>query len=170
MFCQCATQWVRVQVNWVTWSYSWVPVCGFSIIELTSKGTFLISVSSITYFPSVPYTLVSNHFTGPHSSVYIVTCQAHPVLVKKVNQRCGSFLFKIFAWVTVPGPVSCRCPGGLLETPPRWHATICAIILQNLGNVGNPIQIELVECLHDNTCISSILYAQWGDIHFGVVN
>ncbi len=24
----------------------------------------------------------------------------------------------------IPGPVSCRCPGGLLETPPRWHATI----------------------------------------------
>ncbi len=24
----------------------------------------------------------------------------------------------------IPGPVSCRCPSGLLETPPRWHATI----------------------------------------------
>ncbi len=24
----------------------------------------------------------------------------------------------------IPGPVSCRCPGGLWETPPRWHATI----------------------------------------------
>ncbi len=24
---------------------------------------------------------------------YIVTCQAHPALVKKVNQMCGSFLF-----------------------------------------------------------------------------
>ncbi len=36
----------------------------------------------------------------------MVTCQANPV--------CGSF----------PGPMSCRCPSGLLETPPRWHATI----------------------------------------------
>ena len=26
--------------------------------------------------------------------LYIVTCQAHPVLVKKVNQVCGSFLLK----------------------------------------------------------------------------
>ncbi len=25
---------------------------------------------------------------------YIVTCQAHPVLVKKANQMCGSFLFR----------------------------------------------------------------------------
>ena len=24
----------------------------------------------------------------------------------------------------IPGDVSCRCPGGSLETPPRWHATI----------------------------------------------
>ncbi len=33
-----------------------------------------------------PYSLLDN----------IVTCQAHPVLVKKANQMCGSFLFKIF--------------------------------------------------------------------------
>ena len=31
-----------------------------------------------------------------HFRVYIVTCQAHPVLVKKANHVCGSFLFKIF--------------------------------------------------------------------------
>ena len=28
-------------------------------------------------------------------------------------------------WESIPGPVSCRCPGGLLETPARWHKTIC---------------------------------------------
>ncbi len=49
--------------------------------------------------------------------VYIVMCQAHLALVKKANQMCGSFLIRI------PGPVSCRCPSGSLETPPRWHAT-----------------------------------------------
>ena len=27
---------------------------------------------------------------------YVVTCQAHPALVKKENQMCGSFLFKNF--------------------------------------------------------------------------
>ena len=27
----------------------------------------------------------------------------------------------------IPGPVSCRCPSGSLETPPRWHATISCI-------------------------------------------
>ncbi len=26
---------------------------------------------------------------------------------------------------SIPGPVSYRCLSGLLETPPRWHATIC---------------------------------------------
>ena len=30
-------------------------------------------------------------------------CQVHPVLVKKANQVCGSFLLKFF----VPGLVSC---------------------------------------------------------------
>ncbi len=42
---------------------------------------------------------------------YIVTCQVHPV-------KCT---------VRFLDPVSCRCPEprvGLLETPPRWHATI----------------------------------------------
>ncbi len=47
----------------------------------------------------------------------------------------GPFLSKIFIglvdlWTDqrIPDPVSCRCPEptvGLLETPPRWHATIC---------------------------------------------
>ena len=53
-----------------------------------------------------------------------------PCLSKKANQMCGSFLFFKFLclvhlWTDqrIPGPVSCRCPGGLLETPPRWHAT-----------------------------------------------
>ncbi len=32
---------------------------------------------------------------------YIVTCQAHPVLVKKANQMCGSFLLKILSrWLS----------------------------------------------------------------------
>ena len=61
---------------------------------------------------------------------YIVTCQAHPVLVKKANQMCGFFLN--FLWyrylAIIPGPVSCRCLGGLLKTPPRWHATIFIFI------------------------------------------
>ncbi len=59
---------------------------------------------------------------GSHEYKYIVTCQAHPVLVKKANQMCGSFLCG--RTKGLPGPVSCRCPSGLLETPSRWHATI----------------------------------------------
>ena len=62
---------------------------------------------------------------------YIVTCQAHPVLVKKVNQMCGSFLFggspvglvHLWTYQRIPGPVSWRCPGGLLGTTPHWHTT-----------------------------------------------
>ena len=80
---------------------------------------------------------------------YIVTCQAHPVLVKKTNQMCSSFLLNFLSrWLSCgvlvnsagwrlpcrsgppvdgpkyPWPVSCRCPSGLLETPPCWHAII----------------------------------------------
>ncbi len=33
--------------------------------------------------------------------IYIVTCQAHPVLVKKANQMCGSFLLKFLSrWLS----------------------------------------------------------------------
>ncbi len=35
--------------------------------------------------------------------LYIVPCQAHPVLVKKANQMCGSFLFKFLSrWLSGP--------------------------------------------------------------------
>ncbi len=38
----------------------------------------------------------------------------------------GTFISLSFLWTDqmIPGPVSCRCPSGSLETPPRWHATI----------------------------------------------
>ena len=70
---------------------------------------------------------------------YIVTCQAHPVLVKKGESNVRFVLFKFLSrwlpnllvglvhlWMDqrIPGPVSCRCRGGSLETPPCWHATI----------------------------------------------
>ncbi len=61
------------------------------------------------------------------SMVSIVTCQAQPVLVKKANQMCGSFLLGlVHLWTDqrIPGPVSCCCPSGLLETPSRWHGTV----------------------------------------------
>ncbi len=75
--------------------------------------------------------------------LYIVTCQAHPALVKKANQMCGSFLLIFFYLVhlwtdqRIPGPVSCRCPSGSLETPPRWHATIYYLQYRNLLNKGS---------------------------------
>ena len=52
---------------------------------------------------------------------------------------CGSFFsnfylggdltclfLRVHLWTDqrIPSPVSCRCPGGSLETPPRWHATM----------------------------------------------
>ena len=72
----------------------------------------------------------------------IVTCQAHPVLVKKGESNVRFVPFKTFylggylvclglvhLWTDqrIPGPVSCRCPGGSLETLPRWYATIYLI-------------------------------------------
>ncbi len=63
-----------------------------------------------------------------------------PCLSKnKANQVCDSFFLKFLSrWLPVglvhlwtdqriPGPVPCCCPGGSLETPPRWHATIFLI-------------------------------------------
>ncbi len=66
-------------------------------------------------------------------------CARFTVLVK-TGQMWGPFLFKFLKVVItrlvmcrnltdqrVPGPVSCRCPEprvGLLETLPRWQATI----------------------------------------------
>ncbi len=38
--------------------------------------------------------------------------------------RPGQYLVDQWTDQRIPGPVSCRCPGGSLETPPRWHATI----------------------------------------------
>ncbi len=49
---------------------------------------------------------------------------------KKANQMCDSFLFKfLYLWTDqrIPGPVSCLCTSGSLETPPRWHATVYTI-------------------------------------------
>ncbi len=52
-----------------------------------------------------------------HGLYDIVTCQAHPVLVKKANQMCGSFLFKIFylgdylACVLLSWRLPCRSGG-----------------------------------------------------------
>ncbi len=38
----------------------------------------------------------------------------------------GSPVGLVHLWTDqrIPGPVSCHCRGGSLETPPRWHATI----------------------------------------------
>ncbi len=46
----------------------------------------------------------------------------------------------------IPGPVSCRCPSGLLETPPRWHATIYMFTLC--------LQVALVGCLGNMLCFT----------------
>ncbi len=46
--------------------------------------------------------------------IYIVTCQAHPVLVKKANQMCGSFLFKI---LMDPWPCVFSLPGRFVGDP-----------------------------------------------------
>ncbi len=58
----------------------------------------------------------------------IILWRARLTMVKKANQICGSFLLNIFIHLLtdqrIPGPVSCRCLNGLLETPSRWHVTI----------------------------------------------
>ena len=63
---------------------------------------------------------------------HIVTCQAHPALVKRGQWSVCVFQFWLSCPVhlltdqRIPGPclVAARSQGGLLETPPRWHATI----------------------------------------------
>ncbi len=48
---------------------------------------------------------------------YIVTCQAHPVLVKKANQVCGSFLFKKLCLGSYPWPRVLSLPEWFVGDP-----------------------------------------------------
>ncbi len=53
----------------------------------------------------------------------------HLLVKSRSNVRSVSFLNFYHLWtdLRIPDPVSCRCTEprvGLLETPPRWHATI----------------------------------------------
>ncbi len=48
------------------------------------------------------------------AQIHIVTCQAHPVLVKKANQMCGSFLLKNFM---DPWPRVLSLPGRFVVRP-----------------------------------------------------
>ena len=48
-----------------------------------------------------------------------------------------------------PGPVSCRCPGGSLETPPRCHATILF--------ESRRVQLWAGRC-HVSRCLSRFLH------------
>ncbi len=70
---------------------------------------------------------------------------------------CGSFLFFNFLsrWLSVglvhlwtdqriPGPVSCRCLSGSLETLPRWHATVYWTFQSlSTGRVPRPLRVTL---------------------------
>ncbi len=74
----------------------------------TIKVVALINILLGNLMQSV-VTILSGNLIHVGLHHYIVTCQVHPVLVKRI-----------------PDPLSCRCPEprvGLLETPPRWHAT-----------------------------------------------
>ncbi len=77
-----------------------------------------------------------------------MTCQAHPFLVKKGESGVRFVPFKI---VYLGGylaclflSVSCRCPSGSLETPPRWHATIyiSGIISVEFTNFGQNMDVN----------------------------
>ncbi len=68
---------------------------------------------------TIKYRVNNEPCQGWHVTIHIVTCQAHPVLVRIRRIRWAVCSFK-----RISGPVSCRCPGGSLETRPRWHETI----------------------------------------------
>ena len=62
-----------------------------------------------------------------------------------VGLRRGGFskhmLFFYLGGYDIPGPVSCRCPSGSLETPPRWHATISIYGMQSPNTNLNWINV-----------------------------
>ena len=55
-----------------------------------------------------------------------------PCLSKKGESNVQFVPFK-----RIPGPVSCRCPGGSLETPPRWHVTV--LTTRQADHVGSQL-------------------------------
>ncbi len=46
------------------------------------------------------------------------------LFLKLLSRWLSSLLVHLWTDQRIPGPMSCRCPSGSLETPPRWHATI----------------------------------------------
>ncbi len=104
----------------------------------------------LLYIKRIPiYTIPEKLHVSVCESVYIYCdVPGSPCLSKnKANQVCDScfskflssrclpnlLIFKgllyiglVHLWTDqrIPGPVSCRCPGGSLDTPPRWHVTI----------------------------------------------
>ncbi len=81
-------------------------------------------------------------------SEYIVTCQAHPALVKKWNQMCGSFLLKIFC---LGGYLAClKDPWPrVLSLPKRFVGDPVSLARDNIMSLYNVVII-----INDNSrCI-----------------
>ena len=56
----------------------------------------------------------------------------------------GSRVGLVHLWTDqrIPGPVSCRCPGGLLETLPRWHVTIYTVLVKSFAHLNRIFSLE----------------------------
>ncbi len=72
----------------VSMTYPAIKLCS------TQSGGLKIWASSCVFIFSKWILVIIVLHTPKH--LYIVTFQAHPALVKKANQMCGSFLFKNF--------------------------------------------------------------------------
>ncbi len=107
-----------------------VPSCDSNFNEINLSYELFVYLGNIPLYGCHNYPL----------QVYNVTCQAHPVLVKKsVNHMCGSFLLKFLSrWLSsllivkcppMDGPKDPRSRVLSLPAPPRWHGTICTTLV-----------------------------------------
>ncbi len=77
---------------------------------------------------------------------YIVTCQRGGVFIKPPDLRAATRQGPLTLKSVISGPVSCRRPGGSLETLPRWDATL------HIGHILGNCHITLFsECLARDT-------------------
>ncbi len=83
---------MQITICFIDQSFQFV----ISVIARRVLDSFQLNLSNTTPFSFHVIKFESNSQCFPVLVfLYIVTCHAHPVWVKKVNQMCGSFLFKI---------------------------------------------------------------------------
>ncbi len=104
-----------IQININLFMLSLLKFSYFDIVQVNNVCCICSCIAGVPPFPRPAYGglgLGSSGFggLGKIHKIYIVTCQAHPVLVKKANKVCGSFLLKSLAPCLVAARAVCWRP------------------------------------------------------------